>query len=267
MVAMSIVTYVMPEPQVKVFYGEFWFTGKAVLVNVKKGARVLDYLRAAGVYDPKLETYNGAVWFGHDFSIGESSLGDRMREVDEVLATIDGKRLAKDLEEKGYAFPIAKGGAGNFKDYKGKSFIANTSRVIQELVYKKIPKEFGTKRVRHFKAQESIELMNSDKDYKKVITEFDQHCLEVIQKLCPQKEPSYVMKGNKLDVAEVVAEPLMPLGMASVYSTWGSGEGRIYGVMPGPERGADTGTIAACVEINRKGLPTFRRKLKGRAVA
>ncbi|MFH0829936.1 MAG: hypothetical protein V1887_02125 [Candidatus Aenigmatarchaeota archaeon] len=235
----KITTVVMPEPEVRIIDGEFRFTGKAVPVTVE--GCVLDYLRAAGAYDSKLAAYNGSVIFDDDFSVKE-----RLGEVDEILAIIDGKRLEKDLEKKGYALLMAKGDAGKFRDYKRKGFIANADRIIQELVYQRIPEEFKLDfGVRHFKAQESAELMNSDKEYKATMDDYWNHNLEVIQKLAKQKAASYRMKDNKLDIVEIETEALIPVEVASVRSTWHSDGGCFDADAGGPSLRHDLGVCAA----------------------
>ena len=217
---MSGATYVMPEPQVRVVDGEFRFTGEAIPVNVE--GNVLDYLHAAGVYDSQPDVYGRSVYFDDNFSVK-----DRLGEVDEILGIIDGKRLEKDLEEKGYAFLMAKGDPGKFKDYQDKGFIANIDRVIQELVYQKIPKEFKLGfSVRHLKVQESVELMNSDKKYKETMDNYWNHILEIIQKLAKQKAFFYRLKDDKLDMVEVETETLGPFEIASIGCCWHTGVGR-----------------------------------------
>lgn len=199
--------------------GEFRFVGKGIPVNVVD--KVLHCLHAAGVYDFQSKAYDGPVYFGNYFA-NDYSVKERLGEVDEILAIIDVNRLKNDLEENGYALPMAKGDPGKFKDHKGKGFIANTDRVVQGLVNQKISGEFKLDfGVRHLKAQESAELMVSDGKYMAVANDYWIQHIEVIQKLARQTEVSDGIKGGELDITGVET----PVEMASARSNWDTGGG------------------------------------------
>jgi len=207
-------TYVMREPHVRVVDGEFRFTGEAKSVDVKSSS-VLDYLRAVGLYDSQADVYNGSVWFDKNFSVKE-----KLGEVDEVMSLLDDGKLKEDLDKKGYAFLTAKGNAGKFKDYRGKGHIANLDRVIQGIIFQRIAKELKMgSDVRHLKAQESVELMLSNKEYNEKMNDFWAPNSEVIQVLEKQPVSSYSFKDGKLDVIDT-AETLTPAKASSVRSYW-----------------------------------------------
>ena len=234
-------TYVMPEPQIRVIDGEFRFTGKSI--EVKNKGNVLDYLKEAKVYNSDVDVYNGTVYFDSDFSIK-----DRLEEVDEVLSMIDRSRLKKDLKKNDYAFLTAKK-PGKFNDYKNKKFIANTDRIIQDLLYQKISEEIMP--VRHLKLQESIELMNSDKDYKSMMNDYWIHNLEVIQKVTKQRMSGYKMTKGTMDIVDMDSEILVPTEAASVGSDWFMVESRPDANAGRPLDGDDSG-LAALKKIDQK---------------
>jgi len=241
---MNETIYVMPEPMVEIENGQFRFTGEAK--EVKPEGNVLDYLKAADAYNSEADVY-GSVLFDDDFSIKE-----RLEEVDELLAIIDKKRLKKDLDKKGYAFLMGKRKLGKFEDYKNKKYIANTDRIIQDLVYQKIPKEFKLDfNVRHFKLQEAVELMLSDKAYKKVMNDYWQYNLEVIQTLISQSVSGYKLVEGKFDVVEIDSEVLTPKKIASVWSLWYGNEGCFDADADWPS-GRDSAGVAALKKIEPK---------------
>lgn len=210
----QLTTYVMPEPRVKIVGREFGFVGQAIPVEVE--GNVLDYLRAAGVYNSDADVDNDYVHFDDKFSVSE-----RLEEVDEVLAIVDGPRLKKDLERKGHAFLMAKGDAGKFRDDKDKGFITCINRVIEDLVYQKIPKELKLdSEVRHLKLQEAVELMLSDKEVRDTMCDYWQKNLEVFISLYKPNKSSYTSKDGKLDIVQTESESLSPLMAASVGSRW-----------------------------------------------
>lgn len=210
----QLTTYVMPEPRVKIAGGEFGFVGQAI--PVKGEGNVLEYLREAGTYNSKVEVQNDYVHFDDDFSVSE-----RLGEVDEVLAIVDGARLKKDLERNGHAFLMAKGDAGKFGDDDAKGFITCINKVIEDLVYQKLPTELKlNSEVRHLKLQEAVELMLSDEKVRDIMGHHWQKDLEVFISLYKPNRSSYISKDGKLDVVQTESESLRPLWAASVGSRW-----------------------------------------------
>ncbi len=210
-------TYVMPEPQVKIVDGEFRFVGDAILVDQQN--KSLDYLKAANVYNSEADVYNGGIYFSDDFSAKGIQ-----EQVDEVLSLVDRKALGKDLTENKWAVLRGKDISDKFKDYYNRDFIANTSRITQDLVYQKLSEEI--KPVRHLKTQKSAELVLSDDKFKQLNNDYWMYNLEAVLKLDEQKTISYTVKDGKLDIVETETENLNLVKVSSFWSDWDGFEAR-----------------------------------------
>ena len=205
----------LPLYTLKIVDGEFRFTGQSVPVETE--GNVLDYLKRADVYNSKADIYNGFITFSDNFFIK-----DQLEQVDEVLSIIDRHKLEQELDDKGYAFLMDVNIPYKYRDYKDKGFIANTNRVIQERIYQKLKQEQKWDfNVRHFKLQESVELMLSDEDFKEKNYHYWLHNSEVLQKLVKQSVSSYKLIDDKLEIITTDPEILTPKKAASVWSYWG----------------------------------------------
>ncbi|MCD6477286.1 MAG: hypothetical protein J7K26_03995 [Candidatus Aenigmarchaeota archaeon] len=212
-------TIVMPEPKLEIKDGKFWFTGKAIEVHPTDDYKALDHLKEAGVYNSDKDVYNGFVNFYPSFSKSRKRLEE---EVDQVLTFIDGNRLKKDLEENDYAFLMHNGDVPkDFRDGRDKNFIAGTDRIIQELVYQKIPDEFGLDfPVRHLKTQEAVELIYSDDRYRAIMNDYHQFDSEVLQKLVEQSKIGLKLTDNDLNTVQVEPAILIPTKIAFIMLAW-----------------------------------------------
>jgi hypothetical protein len=231
------IMYVMPTPKVEIANRKFKFVGKAIPVNVS--GDILDYLHAAGAYNSQLDVNNGSVKFDNYPSLCDLFSRKDLEEVDDVLSAIDEPRLKRDLENKGYAILMTKRNDRRFKyDDNPKGYIIGLDRVIQDLANQRLSKElklnFG---LRHFTTQESVELMNSDENYRKLMCNFWQHNSEVIQSVVM---PISKIKKNNKSNAVILDKKILPTKVSSVRSYWGLYETHSKQLNSGPITCADS---------------------------
>ena len=213
-------SYVITNSKLNAVNGKALLTGNMIPVNVSGG--VLDYLKAAGCYNSQADVFNGSVYFGNNFSIG-----DAFERVDEIMTVADLPRIKKDFEKTKQGFLMAKGDAGKFRDYRNQGHIANISAIDSLILDQKLPKELKIDGIiRDMTLQESVDLMSSDPQFKKVMGNYWIWNDEKIVQIVSQPTFGYVKSGDGKLVAAVGDEILTPKKSASVWSCWGWDEAR-----------------------------------------
>lgn len=224
-------TYVMPEPSMNIIDGKAVFSGKVVHIDAREdcmvlkyldgGQRVTDFLKVAGVLN-----YQNAV--GSCVEVREPHVSRELqRSVHDALSIIDEGRLKRDLEKRGYALCMFKENYARnettklFECDKNKGYVSEMDRILQDIIIQRWNKELKlSSNLRLLKAQESIDLMISDKAYRKDVNGRTLCNLEVIHQVILKPVSGYRIKDDKMEFVSEDTDILTSDGIASVWSGW-----------------------------------------------
>lgn len=228
-------TYVITNSKLKAVNGKALIEGNMIPVNATGG--VLNYLKAANCFNSQADVYNGSVYFGDNFSIG-----DAFERVDEIMTIADLRRMKKDFEKTKQGNLMAKGDAGKFKDYMDKGYIANINAIESLVLDQRLPKELKIDGIiRDMTLQESVDLMNSNRKFRKVMDNYWIWNDEKIVQVVSQPIFGYRKTADGKFVTAEGNEILTPVKAASVGSCWGRLGARPDANADGPLDGSDYG--------------------------